>query len=92
MMGGFVFIGAAAVLIIIILVLIMTVAKKYRAKIKEKLLETKKKLMWNDTIKSNNVSYLPTALTLFAKVTMLRNEFNYSDLATCLVLTILLVV
>ena len=38
-------------------------------------------MMWNDTIKSNNVSYLPTALTLFAKVTMLKKDFNSSDLA-----------
>ena len=48
--------------------------------------------MWNDIIKSNNVSYLPTALTLFAKVTMLRTDFNTSDLATCIGLGAFLVI
>ena len=47
--------------------------------------------MWNDIIKSFNVSYLPTALTLFAKVTMLRTDFNNSDLATCIGLGVFLV-
>lgn len=48
--------------------------------------------MWNDIIKSNNVSYLPTALTLFAKVTMLRTDFNTSDLATCIGLGAFLII
>lgn len=49
-------------------------------------------MMWNNIIKSNNVSYLPTALTLFAKVTMLQADYNSSDLASCIAIGAFLVI
>lgn len=75
MMGSYIAILAGLFVILIMAIIVLLFAKKLRQRIKDKLIILKKKVFWNSVIKSNNVSYLPTALTLFAKVAILKANF-----------------
>lgn len=71
LMGGYIFIAALFIVFLIIMLLVFIFVKKLRDAVKEKMVKMKNKMLWNDTIKSTNVSYLPTCLSLFAKISIL---------------------
>jgi hypothetical protein len=56
------------------------------------LLKKKNGLFWVNTIKSNNISFMPICLTLFAKISILRQEFTGKDLIACILIAAYLIV
>lgn len=91
LMGGFIFIAALFILGLIVMLLVFIFVKKLREAVKAQMVKLKKKSCWNDTIKSTSVSYLPTCLSLFAKVSIIYYEFDQTDMIVCIIISVYLV-
>jgi hypothetical protein len=63
--------GAFFIVIVCAILAMVVVTKKYKEKIRSKLMKLKTAVFWNSIIKSANISYLPICMTLFAKVSIL---------------------